>query len=267
MSDVTIPDSTPCQFNKSGWAPQCNKPSDNGLCTEHEKTKCSSCHNQASQSCDTGMGGLACGAPLCETCRHSTDGKHITKEATDENHRQEKEEKEARVASRTNPERRMNETLNVPLTLFELLKGDWQSEGYKLVKVYYVELKHGLMGCFPAVFINDKKRIVFTTDLKLLEQVWQKLPPRKSKIVQFTGYVNELTGIFYEDVDPPLNEDKEPAKLLTSSELEDLLKSDENPFKWAFGLIGGGQLSQENFLNQMVIQAKKLDPLYKTATA
>lgn len=266
MSDVKIPDSIPCQFDAKGWAP-CKKPSDNGWCTDHEGMKCWSCGNQAITSCDAGIGGLACGAPLCATCEHSTDGKHITKEVGEENRRNQREEKIARNASRTNPDRRINDHLNVPMTLFELLKGDWRSEGYEMKKIYFIELKHGLMGCFPAIFVSDKKRIVFTTDLKLLEKVWEKLPPRPAKLGQLTGYVNEETGIFYEDVESPLNEDEEPNRILLNTELDELLKSEEKPFKWASGLIGGGQLRKEDFFMQLTVQASKLDPSYTSAVA
>ncbi len=169
MSDVLMPQSIPCQFDTNNWAP-CKNPSDNGWCTKHEKLECVSCGNKATRSCDAGLS-LLCGQPLCKTCEHSKDGKHITHDAAEEIRQAKLAEEEARKASRTSPVRRMNEELNLPLNLFELLKGDWKSEGYELAKVYYIELDHGLMACYPAVFASDSKRMVYTDDLNLLKQV------------------------------------------------------------------------------------------------
>ena len=73
MADVVMPKmppSTPCRF-ESGWKGKCGKPTDNGLCSEHEGMKCIVCDKQATQTCDyTGSSPFVCGAPLCDTCRH-----------------------------------------------------------------------------------------------------------------------------------------------------------------------------------------------------
>lgn len=264
MTSVTIPESIPCQFDARGWAP-CKKPSDNGWCAIHEGLKCVSCGDKAIGSCDVGMGGLCCGAPLCATCEHSSSEVHITKEAAEENRRKANEEVEARIASRTNPERRMNQELGVPLTLFELLKKDWRAEGYQIKKVYYLELKHGLMGFFPAIFCADKE-IVFTTDLSILEKVWKSLPPKYATLREHVAYVDEIRGIAYLDAQPAERETQEPFKLLTNDWLNTLVDTEDKPFKWAFGLIGAQDIREDTFFENLSAQAYKLDPTFASTT-
>jgi hypothetical protein len=260
-----MPKSIPCQFDSKGWAP-CKKPSNNGWCTKHEGLQCSSCGIQATQSCDAGIGGLACGSPLCDTCRHLNDT-HVTKEIADDDLRKRRAEREARIASRTSPKRRMNETLGVPLTLFELLKGDWRAEGYEIRKVYFLELEHGLMGFFPAILTSDAERIIFTIDILLLEKVWKILPPKKAKLQERLGYVNEQLGVVYLDAPTPEREDREPSRLLTDKEFSALLDSAEKPFKWASGLLGADHLKEDTFLQYLSSQASQLDPTFVSARA
>jgi len=265
MADVIIPESVPCQFDAKGWVP-CKKPSDNGWCSEHEKAKCSSCGKKAVRSCDAQMGGLMCGSPLCGTCEHGRDGTHITKEVADEIRRQKREEEEALVASRTSPEQRMNKELGVPATLFELLKGDWRSAGYELRKVYFLELKHNLMGFFPAVFSSDTKRLIITSDLTLMERVWRKLEPRKATLHEVIAYVNQVRELLY--IEPKNQEQREeckPRKLLSSEEFNNLVKTEEEPFMWMPGLIGGESLERKTFLHHLTEQARKLGPAFRSA--
>lgn len=73
MADVKIPKappSTPCRF-EVGWRGECGKPTDNGLCSEHEGLECVVCDEQATHTCDyTGSSPFVCGAPLCDNCKH-----------------------------------------------------------------------------------------------------------------------------------------------------------------------------------------------------
>lgn len=265
MADVNMPEFTLCQFDAKGWAP-CKKSSDNGWCTEHEGLECRSCGEQAVTSCDAQMGGLVCGAPLCVSCEHGESGSHITKKVADENRRAEREEREARVASRTSSVQRMNEELSVPATLFELLKGDWRDEGYEFRRVYFLELKHSLMSFFPAIFSSDKKRIIFATDLQLLENVWQMLEPREATLRGELAYVNEELGIAYFETErPEERENREPGRLLTAIEFSGVVETSEEPFQWAFGLIGGRIFRQDDFAQYLVAQASTLDPTFTSA--
>lgn len=262
MADVN---SIPCQFDAKGWKP-CKKPSTNGWCSEHENLKCCSCGGKAVQICDFGIGGLLCGAKLCSSCEHGESGGHITKEVADERRRQEKKEEEVRITSRTSPIQRIDEKLGVPKTLFELLKGNWQAEGYEIKKVYFLELEHGLMGFFPAIFSSDYDRIIFTSDLCLLERVWQIIEPRRVHVREEIAYVNTEIGIMYLDTSYPEDrENQEPQKLLIVSEFEDIVKKEQEPFRWAPGLIGKVSFEKECFLQDIVKKASVLDPAFKSA--
>lgn len=59
-----------CTFNKA-WAGVCGKED----CTEHKDTKCCGCGKPATRSCPEASS-LVCGAPVCDTCKHSERGKH-----------------------------------------------------------------------------------------------------------------------------------------------------------------------------------------------
>lgn len=251
-----MPKSVRCQFDRGGWAP-CKKPSDNGWCSEHEGLKCVSCGKQATHSCDAQMGGLGCGAPLCGDCSHAYSGKrgHVANVVL-------RRESAAQEASRLSPSSRMNQKLGVPATLFELFKGDWQKD-YVLKRAYYAELSHGLMGFFPAVFSLDDRRMVVTTDLRLMERVWQLLEPRDAKLREAVAYINESTAIAYLYADSTLErENRKPFKVLTVSEFESLAVAKEQPFKWAFGLIGCRRLEESEHIRSFATQAQSFDPSF-----
>lgn len=260
MADIKLPESIPCQFDKNGWG-SCKTPTDNGWCSEHEHLRCVSCGAKATESCDAQMGGLCCGAPLCDTCEHE-GGKHVTKKVAEEKRQAEQMEKEAQIASRKSSVQRMNMTLGVPCNLFELLKGDWQKDGYQLMKVYCLHLKHGMIGFFPAIFCSDKQRMVFTMGLPILQKVWVTLEPREAVIATLTAYVNLGLGIGY--IDPPDvmdREEKKPFKILTEVEFNDLTGKEEAPFAWAFGLIGLGK-NKEDYLRDFIKQAQTINPSF-----
>lgn len=266
MADVKMPESIPCQFDAGGWSP-CKKPSDNGWCSEHEGLACGSCAKQAVTECDAQIGGVQCGIPLCSDCVHGPEGNHITEGTYNEILKRVHEEREARVASRTNPIQRMNEKFGVPATLSELLKSDPIKAGFELQYVYYLEIKHGLMGFFPAILSSDK-RIIFTTDLRLLERVWKILDPRRATVRMEMAYVNRELGLFYiERNRPEEREDEEPSKLLTTTEFDKLVGSNEAPppFIWTSGLWGGGSPDEEEFVEDLTKQAVRLDPNFTSS--
>ncbi len=89
MADVKMPEFQLCKFDR-GWAGRCNKPSDSGLCTEHESATCVVCSDHAVRECDyTGSSPLVCGVKLCASCKHEPYNpntarfprEHLTKEA------------------------------------------------------------------------------------------------------------------------------------------------------------------------------------------
>lgn len=262
MADVKMPKSIPCQFDARGWKP-CKKPTDNGWCTEHEALTCSSCGAQATRPCDSQMGGLGCGSPLCGTCEHARGGKHVTKEVANQRRAAARTKEEAKIAARTSSERWVNND-GLPATLSELLKGDWQGEGFVLTHVFYLELDHRQMGNFPVVFDHEERRMVFTDDLRLMEQVWQTLRPREVRLVRRTAYVHP-DGIFYLDpFDITHREEAEPDKLLTQEEF-DALKNTDEAFRWTFGLFGGRNYRMDTFLHSLSKQARGFDPAFESA--
>ncbi len=268
MADVVMPEHIRCRFNEQGWSPQCNKPSDNGWCSKHEGLKCRSCGEQATTNCDAQMGGLACGALLCGSCMHERGLGHVTGKVWSARRKAEEEERAALVASRTSPVRRMDDDLGVPATLFELLKGEWQEEGYELRSVYFLVLKHSCMGHFPAIFSSDESRIVFTSDLQLLEHVWHMLDPRDATLRGELAYVNKELGILYLDArEPRHRENRRPEKLLTKEQFETIAAAEEEPFRWDHGLLGGRTPSQYAFLRDLVRQATALDSRFTSAAA
>lgn len=240
-----MPKSTPCQFEVS-WVGRCATPSTNGWCSKHENLKCCSCGAKATHDCDH-TGSLVCGAPLCKTCHHSLNGHgHVTEAIYLEQVNKHEQNAVALKQSRTSPEQRLDEEGN-PANLFELLKKDPSEQGYRLEKVFYLQLVHGLMAFFPAV-IDAEKRVIMCLDQSLLVEVWKTLAPRASKMVSVVCYVNEQKGITYVDYDGQYEkEGSKPEKILTRKEYEEILKKNPDAIDWAPGLIGGQYFEPAQF--------------------
>ena len=136
---------------------------------------------------------------------------------------------------------------NLQLFLEQNPDGSWQKD-WKIIPVFFLELQHSLMGFFPACF-DKGKRIVFTSDKKLISKVWKTLKPRKSKIGEVLFYVHNTEPVGYE-ADPRYRgkEDCVPDQLLTEEEFEKLLPGE---LRWASGLIGA-DISSEEFLKIIV---------------
>ena len=128
----------------------------------------------------------------------------------------------------------MQKEKTVPGCLLGVLDGD--KSGYELSIIYFLEIKHGLMGTFPAISIDDRS-IFITTDLAVLEVLWQKLPRRDSKISRRIAYVNKETKVGFVLGSGDVAEDlaRKPVRLFF---MDDLSKHPEEKFRWANGLIG-----------------------------
>ncbi len=190
MADVQILKNRPCKFDEKGWAP-CKKPSNNGWCSKHENIKCVSCGEHAVRSCDTGMGGLSCGSPLCQTCQHSLhEYNHVTGKVYFAQCRERQEvEESGRESKRMLEERGVPTDLNLPCHLKELLEGD--RIGWTSKPCWGLEIKHGLMGFFPAI-VKKTKIVVIVSDKKSLFRVWSSLKPRDSKVISMECMVNNV---------------------------------------------------------------------------
>lgn len=273
MASIQPPASVPCSF-RVAWKGACGCPTDNGRCDTHQDTKCAVCGKPATQECDYATS-LVCGVPLCDTCRHHPQGgmgRHVTGEEYDRITGEMSREEETKRASRSSPEPRIDEALGIPVNLFELLKTDWAAAGFERRMFYFLELKHGLMGFFPAVFDREmdgeEPRIVVTTDLRVLESVWHLLEPRKAKLVEARAYVHPELGYAYGDVESPHEQEyRTPMKLLTRAEFDAMDKSgEEPPFRWSYGLLSmSANPSRESFLEDLVGQARKFDPSFGRA--
>jgi hypothetical protein len=245
MADVKMPKmpkSKPCKFYIA-WSGKCGKPTTNGWCSEHEKAKCSSCKKKATRSCDAQMGGLTCGADLCATCQHS-EGRHVTKAVYNRLESEQRLlEKEGIESERMLSERGV--PIGLPKHLLELLSGD--KSGYEIKEIYALSLEHGLMGYFPAVFVEKRKRIIITSDPSLIFRVWESLEPRKSRLDTELAWVNESLSICYL-IKGHSEHDKltsRPHRLLNEEEHRILKQDGAQPYRWAPGLFGGSDNESE----------------------
>jgi hypothetical protein len=126
---------------------------------------------------------------------------------------------------------------DTPENLAELLKGSQQ--GYEIRTGYSLQLKHGLMGYFPALY-KGTRDIVVAFDRQLAQEVWKTMSPRQSKLDEGRFYVNDQIGICYPILGTTKYEEEEskPIVFLTREEFTGLMAADQHPFEWAPGLIG-----------------------------
>lgn len=118
-----------------------------------------------------------------------------------------------------------------PKNLGEVKRG--RLPGYELKTGYALLLKHGLMGTFPALYF-DREEPVVCVDRQLLAKVWQKLPKREARILEMQLYVNVAEKIGF---DVSIGDQAEPLYILSEAEFEDRMNREEEPFKWAPGLL------------------------------
>lgn len=117
-------------------------------------------------------------------------------------------------------------------------------EGFQLGFVYFLELDHNLMGCFPAMTCSNET--VLTRDSEVLSKIRETLEPRPSKITQCLGYINDKLGVVYlirDTDDYYLTEISKPLSLFSKKKLEEMIgdvefqTKDKPVFKWRPGLI------------------------------
>lgn len=250
MADVEMPNSVPCKFDEKGWA-QCKKPSTNGWCSKHEKVKCVVCGEHAVRSCDAGSS-LCCGADLCGTCQHSLEGSnHVTKQVYDQQLKERHElETTGKESKRMLALRGVPTDVELPPHLGELLRG--KHEGFALKVCFYLRIKHGLMGTFPAI-LKGTKIVLTSPDKESILRVWKSLMPRNSELVADSWMVNEKVGVAYRmSSDASERMRSNPQKIFSKDEIEALFAKDPNPFKWAPGLFGA-DVSKDQF-EQIILQ-------------
>jgi hypothetical protein len=122
-----------------------------------------------------------------------------------------------------------------PKTLKDVMGNDLT--GFQVVKAYFLELEHGLMGFVPAI-IKKNKEMVVCLDKSLLEKVWNLLPRRKAKVVEAILLV-KMDGSFGFDIRNENKEDTDPIHILSEKEFNGLTEGGgDSPFGWAPGLLG-----------------------------
>jgi hypothetical protein len=256
MATVKMPESVPCQFDKGGWSP-CEKPSDNGWCTEHENTTCGSCGQHATRSCDAEMGGLCCGTALCNDCQHDLEGgKHVTKEVYAAQLAERRGfEKNGRESKRMLARRGVPIDVELPRHLAELLLT--KPEGFTLQLCHHLKLKHGLMGYFPALLKGKGIEIIaISADRESIFRVWESLRPKDSELVSNVWMVNDRLGVGYRMIEDASERTQMlPHKIFSQTEIAELFAKDQHPFEWMPGLLGAG-VSEDRF-RQIIAQAQQ----------
>jgi len=258
MSDVKMPKSVPCKFDEKGWAP-CEKPSTNGWCSKHEKIKCVSCGAHAVRGCDAGMGGLECGVNLCKTCQHGLDGKHVTKKVyIQQTLERSIFDRTGSESGRMLAERGVPNILGLPCNLKELLEGN-RRNFFTCKPCWALELKHGLMGFFPATVKEQPKVMVITSDRDSIFRVWRSLAPRDSKLIALECMVNDAGTVGYVMRLESDSEKKQslPLKIFSADEIEELFAKDPAPFVWAPGLLGA-RIDKGHFKTLIEREEKRL---------
>ncbi|MDB5260555.1 MAG: hypothetical protein JWN37_786 [Candidatus Nomurabacteria bacterium] len=139
----------------------------------------------------------------------------------------------------------------VPATLKELQDG--KVAGFVPTVVYFLELEHGLMGTFPALF-KGTRNVVLTPDLELITDVWKLMTLRKARVSSMHFFLNHELSIAYPAVNELERSESIPNQILTREEFNAVLAADPKPFEWAPGLVGD-DMSREEF--QRTVEAAK----------
>ena len=129
--------------------------------------------------------------------------------------------------------------LIAPETLGELFGRDLA--GWQITPGYFMEIKHGCMGRFPALLSDKDKKgenvIVFVIDKPLLRMVWDNIEREFAKVTTLMVLANPELGIAFSiSGDEQQQKKMLPLRLFSEQELVELCKKD-NPFRWAAGIM------------------------------
>ena len=131
-------------------------------------------------------------------------------------------------------------------------------DGWRIVEGYFIELKHGLMGTFPALISETGKDFVCLSE-EDVKKAFSLLPKRPYIANNMLLLINEKEKVaflmadvegqwknnFYQkNLKPKYRRhyDSESARILTKEDLENMKVGD---LKWAPGLVGPGMSSEE----------------------
>ena len=108
--------------------------------------------------------------------------------------------------------------------------------GWQLLYGYFMERKHGLMGCFPALRAGTEKAIV-CLDRGDLQKIWSKLPRKEVKVSRILLYVNKEENMAIPVNSLPADQaDSEDYFLIQGDEIETYLQKADY-FSWSPGSL------------------------------
>ena len=113
---------------------------------------------------------------------------------------------------------------------------DWQ-----ISPVYFLQLRHSLMGVFPAIDRCDN--VIIVPRKNMLPLVWDRLPRRSAQVSHFVALWHPEMGIGF-NMDLHQNGDAPVLKIFSQEEI-DLLTKIPGSFEWAPGLIQGSDFIHE----------------------
>jgi len=101
-----------------------------------------------------------------------------------------------------------------------------------------MQLKHGLMGQFPALFSHTMEPFI-CVDRELLKKVWERLPRKKAEIIEILILFHPGSNTCFSLEGRGKERLKtEPLTVLTEEDLTEMTAVEgAEPFKWAPGLI------------------------------
>lgn len=126
--------------------------------------------------------------------------------------------------------------------------------GWQLVYGGFLELKHGLMGFFPAI-VAETQEPVICIDSELLDRVEAMLSDRKRIRGEVLMLVHPEQGIGF-DLESNPEVGAKPRRILTQAQFDCLTADGANPFKWAPGLVSN-DMSRDEFADTLDVARKE----------
>jgi hypothetical protein len=127
----------------------------------------------------------------------------------------------------------MSETLSTMPKKFGDIVGQDLS-GWMVMTVYYLKLTTTTMGQFRAVVKGSDGVIIMTTDRKLLERVYKRLPRRSAKVSEALAIVHTVSGIGFQ-VENSYGVETEALSVFSEEKINALLE--EGSVAWEPGLL------------------------------
>jgi hypothetical protein len=113
--------------------------------------------------------------------------------------------------------------------------------GWQITSGYFLELKHGLMGTYPAI-LDDVSgdgdgEIVLVIEKRLLHEVWKRVPRANAVITTILVVANTELGVAFFLGDNYRPEQKQVLRLFSDGDIAKICEK-RTTFRWAPGLFG-----------------------------